>query len=277
MILTYFLFLTISSSQLLKAGKVVTSSTQLSSHWQTYKMKYASFPTTTHFVERSVKVYNFCSNKSRSEQRVSQLAVCYNIIHDVNHLTKELTIEARKESGKQAYKNEGNIKAGGKARNKTLLQNVLNRHTNIEWALTMFPQLKATYNDIADSVKHNGSSSFKTERQNDNFEKAKVAMTKTRKPNKTEIKKGVHYTPAIRNQVRFHKVKANQDEDGIKLELLARQFAGDFSPLTNITKLKAKLKEVMISKGENEDGQTNPKEIKYFSVKSDYNWSHAVM
>ena len=240
-------------------------------------MKFASFPTTTHFVERSVKVYNFCSNKSRSEQRVSQFAICYNIIHDVNYLTKELMIEARKESGKQAYKNEEKIKAGGKARNKTLLQNVLSRHKNIEWALTMFPQLKTTYNDIVEAVKHNDASSFKAERQNDNFEKTKIAMSKARKPNKAEIQKGVNYTPVIRNQVRFHKVKANMDEDGIKLELLARNFTGDFSPLTTITKLKNKLKEVMIAKGEAEGGQTNPKEIKYFPMKSNYDWSHALM
>ena len=100
-------------------------------------MDYAALAATTHFVERSVKIYYFCSNKSRSEERVSQLAICYNITHDVNQLTKEIMIEEKKKRG-QHYKDESCVKAVGKAKNKTLLQNVLERHNKIELVLKGF-------------------------------------------------------------------------------------------------------------------------------------------
>ena len=179
---------------------------ELSVHWNRYKMEYSAFPTTTHFVERSVKVYNLCSNKIRSEERVSQFAICYNIVHDVNQLTKDLMIEEKSEKG-QTYKDAGNIKAVGKVKNKTVLQNVLSRHNKIELALKANPILKDVNSGIVETVSLNEVASFKEERQNEYFNEISDAMKKARKPNNLENKTGVVYTPAVMNQVRFHDTK----------------------------------------------------------------------
>ena len=122
-------------------------------------MHYAALGTTTHFVERSVKVYNFCSNKSRTKGRVSQSAICFNITHNINHLTKELMIKAKRERG-GVYKDKGKIKAVGKIKNKTVLENVLDRHNTITNAIKMHPQLQETYDDIADVIFFNNTLSF---------------------------------------------------------------------------------------------------------------------
>ena len=70
------------------------------------------------------------------------------------------------------------------------------------------------------------------------------------------------------NQVRFHDVKID-DENGIRAELAVCGFT-DFSALKNITQLKNKLKEIMIEK----DGiEQDKKDIKFFPILSDYDWS----
>ena len=242
---------------------------ELSAHWQRYKMEYAAFPTTTHFVERSVKVYNFCSNKSRAEERISQFAICYNIVHDVNQLTKDLMIEAKLEKG-QTYKDAGSIKAVGKVKNKTVLQNVFSRHNKIEFAFKTYPILKDVYNDIRDTIRFNQLASFKEECQNNYFDQISDAMEKARKPNKTEIKSGVVFTPALMNQVRFHDAKAGIHNDGFKAELKARGYKGDLNSISKFTELKNELKKLMNEQGETD--KENWKEIKFFSIKSNYNW-----
>ena len=242
---------------------------ELAPHWLMYKMEYAAFPTTTHFVERSVKVYNFCSNKSRTEERVSQLAICYNIVHDVNDLTKELMIKEKEKKG-QSYKDADNIKAVGKLKYKTVLQNVVSRHNKIEMALASFPRLKDVYNDIKTGIAFNEVPSFKDERQNDYFNRISNAMEKPRKPNRMENQKGVFYTPAVRNQVRFHDTKAGIHNDGLEAELEVRGFT-DFASLTTFTQLRNKLKTIMIEKGETET--KNEKEVKFFSIQSKYDWT----
>lgn len=234
-------------------------------------MDYAALAATTHFVERSVKIYNFCSNKSRSEERVSQLAICYNITHDVNQLTKEIMIEEKKKRG-QHYKDESCVKAVGKAKNKTLLQNVLERHNKIELVLKKHPELMSIYKDIVDTISFDQASSFKLERQNERFNQEVDAMKKTRKPNKIEKEKGVEFTPAVMGKVRFFDAKKNH-EDGIKAELMVRGFT-DFSSLPNITACKNKLKEMMVARGETE--KNNIKEIKHFPILSTYDWSVAI-
>ena len=242
---------------------------ELSYHWQRYKMEYDAFPTTTHFVERSVKVYNFCSNKSRTEERVSQFAICYNIVHDVNQLTKDLMLEAKLEKG-QTYKDPSSIKAVGKVKNQTVLQNVFNRHNKIEFALKTYPILKDLYNDIRETIKFDQVASFKEERQNSYFENVSDAMEKARKPNKIENKSGVAFTPALMNQVRFHDVKAGIHNNGFIAELEARGYKGDLNAICNFTQLRNELKKLMFEQGVTDKGDW--KEIKFFPIKSKYDW-----
>ena len=244
---------------------------ELDAHWQRYKTKYAAFPTTTHFVERSVKVYNFCSNKSRSEHRISQFAVCYNVIHDVNQLTKDLMIETKVDKG-QTYKKEDKVKAVGKLKNITILHNVVERHNKIENVLQNHSDLRQRFHDILETVSSDQESSFLTVRQDDYFEKAKNAMQKkAKKPNQIEKRKGVDRTPAVRKEVRFFDLRKEKQEDGLKAELMFRGFT-NFSSL-KIGGLKNKLKELMISHKETEE--TNPKNSKHFKMQSDFDWSTA--
>ena len=231
-------------------------------------MEYVAFPTTTHFVERSVKVYNFCSNKSRSEERVSQFAICYNIVHDVNDVAKKSMIKQKTEKG-QCYKDNSNIKAVGKIKNQTVLQNAFDRHNEIEDALKTYPHLRDVFNDIKDTITYNDATSFKEERQNIYFEEVSAAMEKARKPNKVERQQGVAYTPAIQNHVRFHDAKTGH-EKGILAELDARGFTFD-SSVPKIKGLRNKLKEIMIQQGETEEVHVS--NIKFFPIMSNYDWS----
>lgn len=229
-------------------------------------MEYAAFPTTTHFVERSVKIYNFCSNKSRSEERVTQLAICYNIVHDVNELTKELLIKEKKDKGKH-YKDEAAIKACGKVKNKQLLQNVCTRNKKIGLAFSSFPNLRSTYEEIADVIRYNPKTSFKIERQNDYYGQTTLAMNKARKPSQIEKISGVEFTAAVRNEVRLHDVKKTQKE-GIEAELAIRGFV-NFSSLPNFTALKNKLKELVAK----ETNVNKIQDVKFFPIRSGYDWT----
>ena len=234
-------------------------------------MEYAAFPTTTHFVERSVKVYNFCSNKSRKESRISEFAICYNIVHDVNNLTKELMIEEKRVRG-GLYKNETKVKAVGKMKNRTILQNVIKRNDDIVHALKGNNELNSIYEDIKAAVSYDDKASFKSERHRDYHEKNKCLRKKDRRPNKLERAKGVEHTAAVKREVKFFDVKKEFGKDGIKAELEARGFS-DFSIVAdNITALKDKLKEIIVERGEVQPDKKDGK-VRNFPIKSNYNWS----
>ena len=254
-----------------KDGKVANKAEELSPFWLRYLMKYAAFGTTTHFVERrSVKIYNYCSNKSRSEERVTQFAICYNIKNDVNHFAKETMIEAKVDKG-QAYKNDKKLKAVGKLKNDAILSSVVGRHEKIQWTLEKHSShLKPIYDEILTTIKMEPNAlSFKKERQSESFINDLPLMMKERKKNKIETKTGVVFPPAVRKEVHFFSVKQD-DIDGVKAELTVCGFT-NFAVLPNITQMKEKLKEIYMKQ---ENIKLDKKEVKHFRIKSNYDWSH---
>ena len=260
-----------SKCDVYKDGKAMNKAEELAPYWQMYKMKYVAFATTTHFVERSVKIYNFCSNKSRGEERVTQFAICYNIVHDVNQLTKELMIAAKLERG-QIYKDDSKVKPVGKRKNQTILQNVVDRHNKLASIMKNHPHLLRIHKEILETISISADIlSFKKQRIIDSYNEAMPLMEKERKKNKIENKTGVDHTPAVKKEVRFFSVK-DADKEGIIEELSARGFT-DVSGLKNITQLKEKLKDVHM---EQENIKKDKKEIKFFTIKSKYDWSHLV-
>ena len=58
---------------------------------------------------------NYCNNKFRTEERTSQFAICYNLVHDLNDTTKAIMIEEEEGKG-GTYKNEEKLKARGKVK-----------------------------------------------------------------------------------------------------------------------------------------------------------------
>lgn len=237
-------------------------------HWLRYKQNYAAFPTTTHFVERSVKLSNFCSNNGRSEERTSQFAICYNVVHDVNDITKKRMIDNKSRKGKK-FKNEDKIQARGKIRNTTAIENVLVRHNQIEDAVRDV-EMKKTYDTIAELCQFSTSSSFRAVRQKNEHEQnvKKVASRKNiRKPNKIERETGFDITATMKNEVRFHDATKEQYEAGIDAELNAR--GAQFASADNFTTKKNLLKKLVAE----EKNIKNVLEVKTFSIRSRFDWS----
>ena len=231
-----------------------------------YKEDYAAFPTTTHFVERSVKVSNYCggSNKSRCEERTSQFAICYNIVHDVNDVSKKEMIRKKTEKG-ETYKEEAKLKARGKTRQKIALGTVLERHHLIEDSL-QDPNFNATYGKIKSQM-NLSSKSFKSIRQQKEFESNEAKSIKVRKPNVTERMTGFDIMPVMSNQVRLHNATKDKYEKGIDLELIARGVE-DFSIFPNFKAQKKKLKELSA------DEMGIPiQDCTHFNIKSTFDWS----
>ena len=253
-------------SKLYKEGKDVTQDVKLKDHWSRYKHNYVAFPTTTHFVERSVKVSNFCSNKSRSEERTSQFALCYNLVHDVNDVTKDRMIQNKSQMGDKRYKNEDKIKARGKAKHVSIIEQVETRHNKIELAL-QDDDLKNAYDATYQLVKFSTENSFQMERQKSHFDQGSLLISKPRKANQTEKTTGVDFTPFMRNEVRFFYVNIKY-HGGLEAELAARGFT-DTSSLRNFTALKNKLKEIVAA----EVGEKNIKNVKHFPILSSYDWT----
>lgn len=227
---------------------------------------YAAFSTTTHFVERTVKTANYCSHKSRMEDRTSQLAICYNLVHNINDVTKDEMIAQKKAKG-QSYKNEKKMKVFvGAVRNEQVLRSVWEMHVRIEKALRN-EELRANYNAIADAVKFSSKESYRAVRVKKQLEKDRDKMQETRKPNQYERVTGFDITAKLKNQIRFHDVKQIYCE-GIERELAVRGMV-DLSALGNFTKKKDELKKLIAA----ESGVVNWKDVKFFSILSDYDWS----
>ena len=64
------------------------------------------------FVQQSVKVSRLCQgcNGYRCEECVSQIAICHNIVHNVDDETKEKIKEIKEEKG-EYYKSGDKLKA----------------------------------------------------------------------------------------------------------------------------------------------------------------------
>ena len=217
-------------------------------------------------MERSVKISNFCSNKSRSEGRTSQLALCYNNVHDVNDITKNRMIQDKKQMGDKKYKNEDKIKARGKVKNISVIEQIKARHDKIELSLEE-DNLNKVYDDIYHRVKFSTEDSYQTERQKDYYDQGTLLMSKTRKASQVEKTTGVDFTPYVRREVRFFDVKIKY-QDGLVAELAARGFT-DTSSLRNFTAIKDKLREIVAK----EAGEKNAKNVKDFPILSSYDWT----
>ena len=150
---------------------------------------------------------------------------------------------------------------------KEIFKNVVERHNKIEFALKYHPGLRDRYNAIKNAITFSVATSFKVQRQNELFEQSTTAMKKQRRPNKTELQRGVGFTPAVSNKKRFHYVK-KEEAEGLKLELQARGVT-DFSTLDTFGKLKKKLKELVFE----EEGGEDIKDIKFFPILSNYEFS----
>ena len=246
-------------------GQDVLKSKDLCQHWLRYKEEYAAFPTTTHYVERSVKISNFCkgSSQSRSEERSSQFAICYNIVHDVNDMAKEEMIIERHNNKESTYKNEDKLIARGKSRQKTALHTVVQRHMEIGRAMED-GSLSDTYTCIEKKINIK-SKSFRSERQQREYDINVSKSSKVRKGNQIERMKGFDVTAAMANKIRFS-AATKPFEDGINLELNARG-VNSLDSFKNFTDKKTALKKLCAKE---EDIQL--KECTHFNIKSSYDW-----
>ena len=245
-------------------GQDVVTSPELYRHWLRYKEDYAALPTTTHFVERSVKISNVCrgSSQSRCEERTSQFAICYNNIHDVNDIAKEEMLQVKHEKG-EAYKDTYKLKARGKARQGTAISNVIKRHQTIEKALES-ATLKDSYKKIEEQINIKAKS-FKSVRQQKEYEYHVSKSSKARKENQYERLTGFDITAAMANKVRFSAATMAHRE-GIELELRVRGVE-DLSNLKNLTAMKNLLKELCAK-----EDDISVKDCLYFKRKSSYDW-----
>jgi hypothetical protein len=240
-------------------------------HWLRYKHDYAAFPTTTHFVERSVKLSNLCSSYGRSEERTSQFAICFNVVHDVNDITKKRMIGGKSKKGKK-FKNEDKIQARGKIRNSTAIENVLLRHQLIETAVQDV-EMKNIYASIAELCQFSTKSSFRAERQKNehgqNVKKVLASRRKNniRKPNKIERETGFDITATMKNEVRFHDATKEKYEAGIVAELNARE---DQLASTDTFTMKKNLLKKLVAE---EKHIKNVSDVKSFPIRSTFDWS----
>ena len=250
-------------------GKDVVTDVALQHHWRRYLENHAAFPTTTHFVERSAKVSNYCNNKHRNEERTSQFAICYNLVHDLNETTKETMIKEKEGKGKN-YKNNDNVKPPrGEVKFRIHLQKVKYRHDRIETALLNNPDLEKTYERIAKLVKFDPTNSYKAHRRREAQQYNESVQNKHRKPNKIEREVGFDITPVLQNQVLFHGATRTKYVLGIEAEILARDDTIDLSQFKNMTEKKNELKRLVAIEFGIADVQT----VKMFPIKSSYDWS----
>ena len=249
-------------------GQDVLSSEGLCQHWSRYKEDYAALPTTTHYVERSVKISNFCrgSSQSRNEDRTSQFAICYNIVHNVNDTAKENMISTRHMKKGDEYKDQDKLEARGKTRQKTALHTVLRRHKEIERALKVSTLYEA-YTYIKEQMQINGKS-FQSERQNKEYEINVSKSIKPRKENRIERMSGFDITAAMANKVRFSAATKNF-QDGIDLELSVR----GVEDLSTNTFRNFKEKKDMLRKLCAQDEGVSINECTHFDIRSSYDWT----
>ena len=247
----------------------MTTSPHLKEHWMRYKERYAAFASTTHFVERSVKLNNYCSNNGRSEVRTSQLTLCSNIVHDINEETIEDMITA-KISKQQEYKKIDKLEARGKIRGHVTIKSTFESHASIEAAVESSADLETAYNMIKTSMSQTESScsSFANQRHKRDFKKHTKSQMRQRKPNKIEREGGVHHTAIMMGQFRFHDVK-NKDMKGIDAELTARDVDESIFKDMTVTMKRNELKKIIAAEKSIDDFT----QIKFFDVKSSYPWS----
>jgi len=216
-----------------------------------------------------VKTSNYCSNKQRSEERKSQFAICYNLVHDINE-TAKIDMICEKEKKGQEYEDSTKLRARGTMKISAILKKVKDRHKKIEGLVASNAELKEAFDCISKLTAFSTSNSFKAERQKTYFEKTSEALKKkVKKQNKLERKTGVTFTAAVCEKVRFFDAKANY-QDGIKAELRARGCT-DFSRFKNFTQLKNELKDLVAK----DEGRTL-KEIKHFPILSNFDWSNVM-
>jgi hypothetical protein len=106
-----------------------------------FKMNYSALPSTTHFVERGVKIAGISSNSKRSDTRATHYAIGSNFTEDVNRVT----IETMKSEFN--YKNEEAIVPRGKVFSKHLLARIEKMDTDIN-ALCLDEGKAAVYKEI---------------------------------------------------------------------------------------------------------------------------------
>lgn len=219
-----------------------------------------------------MKICNYCSNKSRLEERTSQLAICYNSVHDLNSSAKDEMVKS-KASKNENYKNEKKLKARGCIKQVTVLNKIWERHSTIEKTLQENESLSETYEQICKIVKFDTSTSYRVHRQKNEMNERQKLARKQRVPNAIERRTGVDITPAMENRVLFHSVQKDYVR-GVEKELIARGM-NDFTSLKTITQKKNELKKLVArEEGKNEN---NIKEIKRFAILSDYDWSPLLM
>lgn len=234
-----------------------------------YKKDYAALPSTTHFTERAVKVSNYCSNISRSEERVSQFALCYNVVHDTNVRAKGEMVAAKKKKGKE-YKNNSKVKARGKIKFHSIFLNVAQRHQQITSAIKQNERMGFVFNEIFEAAKYSGKKSFKAERLREKYEKNHSGDKAPKPPNAIERVTGFDITANMRNEVPFSKA-VRRYEEGIVLELRARGISDEDLALLeneNFTAKKNKLREMVAA----ERNISDVKEVKSFGVQSNFDW-----
>lgn len=212
---------------------------------------------------------NYCSNRSRPEERVSQFALCYNATHDSNEMAKKMMI-SNKEKKSQSYKSNEKLRARGKLKFLSSLSLVKARHEKIEAALIRNPNLVSTFKKITTASTCSSAGSFKQERQEKEFQKVNQPSTRVRQPNQLMRARGVDYTHYIANEVQFSAATKKNYEAGINAELIIRGFPEDqLGSFQNYNTKKRQLRNMVAMEKKMDD----PKDVKSFAIKSSFDWT----
>ncbi len=221
-----------------------------------------------------MKVSNFCSNNARQEERRSQYALCYNVVHESNELTKKNMI-TKKDAKGQAYKNNNKIEPRGKLKLESILIVVKLRHDKIMSSLDGNPdEMRPIYDEMKNVVGIGTGLSFQAERQQEQFEKNNNSTSRRRRRTNVVVEEKEEeeqpdFTPQIKNEVPFGKLRKNHHIEGLRLELIARGVSQDE---VGTLRIFSALKKKLISMVAEEKG-VDKKAIKSFEMKSNFNWA----
>lgn len=199
-----------------------------------FKMNYSALPSTTHFVERGVKIAGISSNSKRSDTRASHYAIGSNFTENVNRITIE------KMKSKFDYKNEEAIVPRGKIFSEHLLAEIEGIDTRIN-KLCLDKEKKAVYTEMHTRLNEE-KLAFRHNLVNFAVDAGDKQQHKRKgmKAPKASLVRGMDRTEAMNGAFCFKDLKKDKHWDMLGKELEARDLNAPHS--MTFTQLKARVR-----------------------------------